>query len=311
VDNRPAREWPRNLVARALALLEVLLAFAFVHFCYRSFKQFTTLGRSEVAAGLNFSPGATMILFTVVILLLCRRSFEDYGLTLKDWHSNLSVGLFWGLLIVVVAGLVVKLARLPFDPVHPPDWPRALAWSAGTMVLTLLLLLSLWNRNERSLLLRVPAPVSLLILAGLLALPLVLAALSQRPLPLHLSVPGVLLSVLWLFFGAGFGEEVFFRGYVQSRVNQAFGRPFRLRFLGLEFGPGLIVASLLFGFIHALNTVDYFTGRLDFAWLWCVTNFFTGLFLGCLREKTGSILPGAIVHGLGDVLALVPGLLPA
>ncbi len=117
-----------------------------------------------------------------------------------------------------------------------------------------------------------------------------------------------LLTMLWLFFGAGWGEEVFFRGYIQSRVNEAFGRPFA--FMGMKWGAGLVVSSLLFGLIHALNTVDYFTGRFDFAWWWLVSNFFAGLFFGCLRERTGSILPGAIVHGLDDVLARIPALLP-
>jgi membrane protease YdiL (CAAX protease family) len=128
------------------------------------------------------------------------------------------------------------------------------------------------------------------------------AAYGRRP------VLDELLSVLWLFFGAGFGEEVFFRGYVQSRVNQAFGRPWRL--LGVPFGLGLIVSALLFGLIHALNTVDYFQGRFDFAWLWLVTNLCTGLFVGLLREGTGSVLAGAVVHGLEDVLGQVPSLLP-
>ena len=82
------------------------------------------------------------------------------------------------------------------------------------------------------------------------------------------------------------------------------------RFLGLEFGPGLLLSSLLFGFIHALNTVDYFDGRFEFAWLWCVTNFCSGLFFGCLREKAKSVFPGAVLHGLGDVLATIPALLP-
>jgi membrane protease YdiL (CAAX protease family) len=139
------------------------------------------------------------------------------------------------------------------------------------------------------------------VLIGLLLLPLVLAILFHR------GVANVWPKVLWLFFCAGFGEEIFFRGYIQSRINQSFGRPWRA--FGLQFGVGLIVSSLLFGFIHALNTVDYFNGRFEFAWLWCLTNFFSGLFFGCLRERTGSVLPGAIVHGLEDVLAEVPGLL--
>jgi membrane protease YdiL (CAAX protease family) len=41
-----------------------------------------------------------------------------------------------------------------------------------------------------------------------------------------------------------------------------------------------------------------------------LTNFASGLFFGVLREKTGSILPGAIIHGLSDILAQIPSLLP-
>ncbi len=80
--------------------------------------------------------------------------------------------------------------------------------------------------------------------------------------------------------------------------------------LGVRCGPGLIVASLLFALIHALNTFDYLGGRYDFAWRWMIANFFVGLFLGMMREGAGSVLPGAIVHGLDDVVGRVPGMLP-
>ena len=99
------------------------------------------------------------------------------------------------------------------------------------------------------------------------------------------------------------------RGYVQSRVNQAFGRPWH--FIGVDFGPGLIVSSLLFGFVHVLNTVDYFHGRWDFAWAWGAMNVCAGLFFGVMREKSGSVLPGAIAHGLSGVLQRVPAYLAA
>jgi membrane protease YdiL (CAAX protease family) len=172
-------------------------------------------------------------------------------------------------------------------------------FSCGEVLLTILLVVFLMR--ERRLVRRVPPVVSLLVLVGLVSLPVILAILFHR------GVVNMLLRVLWLFFGAGFGEEVFFRGYIQSRLNQSFGRPWRV--LRLQFGVGLVVSSLLFGFIHALNTVDYFRGRFEFAWLWWGTNFFTGLFFGCLRERTGSVLAGAIIHGVEDVLAEVPGLL--
>jgi membrane protease YdiL (CAAX protease family) len=123
----------------------------------------------------------------------------------------------------------------------------------------------------------------------------------------HRGVLNVLLRVTWLFFGASCGEETLFRGYIQSRLNRSFGRPWRV--LGLQFGVGLIVSSLLFGFIRALNTVDYFDGRFEFAWLWWVTNFYTCLFFRCLWERTASVLPGTLIHGVEDVLVEVPGLL--
>jgi membrane protease YdiL (CAAX protease family) len=118
----------------------------------------------------------------------------------------------------------------------------------------------------------------------------------------------VSLTVLWLFFCAGFGEEIFFRGCIQSRVNEAFGRPFR--FLGVDFGAGLFVSSLLFGVIHAMNTVDYFNGRWEIAWWWLPVNFVSGVYYGCLREKTGSIVAGGVQHGVFDVLARIHSLLP-
>jgi membrane protease YdiL (CAAX protease family) len=284
---------------RLAAILEVLLAFALVHLAYRSLKHFTALGQQETAAGLNFSPGLVMILATVGMLLVTRRNFEQYGLTLNAWSYNLNLGLLWSILIVLAVGIVIKVGLFHFDPLHPPDLTRALVFSSGQIIITLLLILFL--KRDRPLLHRIPPMISILILIALLSLPIVPAMVFHR------DVPNVCLRILWLFFCAGFGEEIFFRGYIQSRVTQSFGRPWR--FLGLQFGAGLIVSSLLFGFIHALNTVDYFHGRFDFAWLWCLTNFTTGLFFGCLREKTGSILPAAIIHGLADVLAEVPGLL--
>ncbi len=294
----PAAEEPGKLPDRVTALVEVLLAFSLVHLTFRSFKHFTELGRLEVASGLNFSPGTTMILFTVAMLLVCRRDFAAYGLTLQGWRSSLNVGLLWAVIVVVVGGAAV-LSPVHLDPLHPPDLPRAVVCSLGLFALTLLL--ALFLIRERCWMRRVPPLVTLLALAALLSLPLVVACSFGRPLP------AVLLTVLWLFFGAGLGEEVFFRGYVQSRVNTTFGRPYTL--LGVRFGFGLFVSSLLFGLIHALNTVDYFGGPCDFGWLALVAAFFSGLFFGVLRERTGSVLAGVVVHGLEDVLGRIPSLL--
>jgi membrane protease YdiL (CAAX protease family) len=299
VDRSPSS----NLIERITALVEVLAAFALVHLSYRSFKHFTDLGKAEGTAGLNFSTGSVMILFTVAALLLSKRNFEQYGLTLKGWRSSLNIGLSWGVLFVVVAATVIKFASMfanvHFDPIHPPDIKQAALGTVGELLNAALLLLFL--TRERSVIRRLHPVLSLLLLIGLLSIPLLIAVAFDRPLL------NVLLTVLWLFFGAGFGEEILFRGYIQSRVDQSFGCPWR--FLGLDFGIGLFVSSALFGFIHVLNTVDYFSGRFDFAWLWWFPNFAGGLFFGILRARTKSVLAGGIIHGLTDVLARVPALL--
>lgn len=277
---------------RAAALAEVMLAFAGVHVSYRAFKRFTLPGRWESAAGLNYSAGAAMILFTVGVLLLLGRDFRDYGLTLKGWRSRTCLGVVFGAssaaLTILVVALMPPKVRAAFLRTGNPA--ASLAQAARELVMTLALFAVLGKR----VLDRCPAAFSLSLIAGLLAIPPLAAWSLHRP-----SLP-VLAMEGWLFLGAGFGEEVFFRGYVQSRIDLAFGRPHRV--LGMDFGAGLIVSSLLFGLIHALNSVDYFAGRYHFAWWSGLSAIFAGLFFGCLREKTGSILAGGVAHGLDDAM---------
>jgi membrane protease YdiL (CAAX protease family) len=294
------RSFPSRSGTRILALAEVLLAFAVVHVAYRAIKHFTKLGQHETAAGLNFSAGLTMILFTVGVLLLFKKDFAEYGLALKDGAYHLNVGLLWGILVVLAAGTIIRLAAIQFDPLHPPDARRAVVFAFAEIVNAILILQFL--RRERPALRRVPLAISLLVLVMLFSLPPALALHFDRPMA------KTLLSTLWLFFGAGFGEEIFFRGYIQSRINEAFGPPWRI--LGAEFGARLFVSAALFGFIHVLNTVDYFAGPFDFAWIWWLPNFASGLFFGLLREKTKSVLAGSIIHGITDVFSIVPALLP-
>src|SRR6185436_12936637 len=94
-------------------------------------------------------------------------------------------------------------------------------------------------RGREKLLNRVPISACIALLIGVGCLPLLIAWRYDRPF-VH-----TLLTVSWLVIGAGIGEEVFYRGYIQSRINESFGRPFQLG--GLQFGAGLLISSLLFG----------------------------------------------------------------
>lgn len=116
-------------------------------------------------------------------------------------------------------------------------------------------------------------------------------------------------TVFWQFIFSGFGEEIYYRGCIQSRINQEFGRPHQA--FGVHFGPGLIIASLYFGLSRALNLFHPFAGQYGFALWWGVWTCFSGLFLGIVCEKAESLLAPGIAHGLpdavGEALALVFG----
>jgi len=59
----------------------------------------------------------------------------------------------------------------------------------------------------------------------------------------------------------------------------------------------LAIASLVFGLMHILNPFNPFH-----IW-WGVWTVFGGLTLGYIREKAGSILPSALLHGLPQAFA--------
>lgn len=279
-----------------MAVVEVCAVFVLMHVTYRALKAFTPLGRLE--GGMNFLPGLVMIAFSLGLMRLHGRSAGEYGLTSDDWRIDLKLGVLWGVAWAAAVGAVVVLGRFAVDPRRGPPTSLAVIGAAGQLVFTALLLVLL--RRERGWLRRMPVGVALLLIAtGATAGPIV-AAHSGK------SVIEAAATVGWILFGAGVGEEVFFRGYVMSRVDLAFRGEGRRRVLGTRVGPGLLVSALLFGAIHAINRVDYFRGQWDVDWGWGVMNVCCGLFYGVLRARRGGIWAGVAAHGLSDVLLFVP-----
>ncbi|MGC9467206.1 MAG: CPBP family intramembrane glutamic endopeptidase [Anaerolineae bacterium] len=138
------------------------------------------------------------------------------------------------------------------------------------------------------------AQPNLSILISLLLLPVVVGLLL-RCLTIE-----VVSTVVWQFLFSGFGEEMLYRGYIQSRVNQEYGSPYEV--LGARFGPGLFVAALIFSLSHVLNTFNPLTGRYELSWWWGLWTFFAGLFFGLIYERTGSLLASGIADGLPDAV---------
>ncbi len=95
------------------------------------------------------------------------------------------------------------------------------------------------------------------------------------------SLPIVALGIL--FFTA-WPEEFLFRGLLQNLFTRSFNNRW----------AALLVASLVFGLSHVFHA-PYPN------WKYVLLATIAGLFYGHVWLKTGSLLPGALVHGLVDI----------
>ncbi len=80
---------------------------------------------------------------------------------------------------------------------------------------------------------------------------------------------------------AGFGEELLFRGVIQAGLEQLTGAL-----------PGLLLASLIFGLLHAITPAYFILATI------------MGLYLGLLYQQTGNLLIPCLVHALYDWAAI-------
>lgn len=105
-------------------------------------------------------------------------------------------------------------------------------------------------------------------------------------------------------------EEAFYRGYLQSRLDEAipgFGRfvdpatgaarPRRLRIFGASVGPALVVTSLVFALGHLATIRE--PARLAV--------FFPSLLFGWLRQRTGGVGAGVAFHAMCNIFSELLG----
>ncbi len=282
--------------ARLAATAEVALAFAVVHLGFRAFKKFTAVGQAEFALDLNLSPGIVMICVALAAIGLRRGRLADSGIALHSFEKHANVAFVAALAWSVVAALAYA-GGLRLDP----TWSDPVNGAVATILTAVASFWILWVVVRGAKFVeRLPAWTGVGFLVLLMLLPCVARLVQSGSIG---RVPGVLLS---LVLGSAFGESVFFLGYAQSRLNQAFGRPWSL--LGVRWGPGLLIAAGFFGLVHGLNTYDCFTGEGRFAWWWAA---YAGASLSgaFLRERTGSIVAPAILHAFVDIAAFLPRML--
>jgi membrane protease YdiL (CAAX protease family) len=102
-------------------------------------------------------------------------------------------------------------------------------------------------------------------------------------------------EVLGQLFVIALPEEAFYRGYLQSRLDEVW--PPRWRVLGATVGPGLVATAMIFAAGH-LATVQV-PARLAV--------FFPALLFGWLRARTGGIGASVCFHAACNVYSLLLG----
>ncbi|HEX8703791.1 MAG TPA: MXAN_2755 family glutamic-type intramembrane protease [Myxococcaceae bacterium] len=78
-------------------------------------------------------------------------------------------------------------------------------------------------------------------------------------------------------------EEFFYRGYMQTRLRDAW--PQGRKVLGVRLGPAFWLTAVLFAL-----------GHLAIFQVWRLSVFFPALLFGWMRERTGTVLGAALFH---------------
>lgn len=197
------------------------------------------------------------------------------------------------------------------DPGQPPDFVQLSVSTGANLLVRYGLLLGLafavgwWHRQRRLAdygvttaggLLRDHLGTALLLFATASLLPILLKFLAgvvpMGPVPPHWElIESVERPGLWLYLFVGsFGvvpvvEELFFRGYVQTRLAENFG-----------VAAAILITALLFTFAH---TQYFIAGPVGVGML--ASLLIASIAAGYVRHRTGSLLPVILAHALGNL----------
>jgi hypothetical protein len=122
-------------------------------------------------------------------------------------------------------------------------------------------------------------------------LPILSAHLCHRPTAQALGFAATL---------PGIDEELAFRGILLALLVSVFGKPWRI--MGISVGWGAVAVTSLFGFAHGFEAAAQGAPWLITALISLISSVM-GVLLLWLKEKTGSIWLGVVIHNLANVLS--------
>jgi uncharacterized protein len=196
------------------------------------------------------------------------------------------------------------VARLESLVASPPGLAAAAAISATGMGTAALLAAALspepWRRRLRLSTSGVTAGRVALVVVGILAVSHSLDAVISllglarfgalheiNQVMAHASGGWLAVLVITLALGPGVAEEMFFRGFMQTRLSQRFGP-----------AAAIAVASACFGLVH-------------FDLLHTPVAAVLGVFLGWATERMGTIVPAMVAHVVNNLVAVLTARLPS
>jgi|GEM_PF-374941 len=269
---------PKSTRIKIMAVLEIFVLFSLTLFLIAVLALSPAAEWQRSLTHRPFLEYSLMIVLPLLFLIILRRNWADYGLSLRNLKYHID--------IAMTGLLPVAIASIPFAFLDYRQWNGAFVLTAVRIGLIFTLALMLRDK---------PASGQNGAAAGF---GVIWIASGWTPIA---AAGNALSALLFSVFFLALGEELLFRGYIQSRMNAVFGRPFR--FFGVRWGWGVLIASVLFGLMHVLNIGSIRTGTWQITWAWGFWTFFSGLVFGFLREKTGGIIVPTLLHGLPVAIA--------
>jgi membrane protease YdiL (CAAX protease family) len=260
--------------SRIKAILETVSVFLLVILVFKAIR-ISSFGEWESQVLQRYFLEYTVVIaIPLVFIAVTRRNHAAYGISFRNLKYHLNV-VATGFIPILVLSVVLALL----------NWER---WGETLLVSTIevvLLFIVAWMLRKKPTAGNLGVANALFLFMPVIFMPLLMTKIGK-----------VVSDFVYFYVFIGSGEEILFRGYIQSRLNEAFGRSYR--FFGVNWGWGLVITSLLFGFWHVLASFNPILGNFDLMWLHGFWTFFLGLILGFIREKSGSVVAPAVLHGV-------------
>lgn len=116
------------------------------------------------------------------------------------------------------------------------------------------------------------------------------------------SIHDIIQKVIDYMVFVGFFEEAYFRGYVQSRLNEVYEKRWRkllFKEWSVNYGMSLPLTSIIFALVHIVHYWNPITSRWNPAW-WMPIHILGAFAFGCLAgaiREASDIYVSASLHG--------------